>query len=95
MIISLTGFMGVGKSTIAERLSAHLFCKHIDLDSYIEKSRGEKIVDIFDSQGEEAFREIEEQALERLLSQNREKVMVLSLGGGAHKKSDSVHIPEG
>jgi len=83
MIISLTGFMGVGKSTIAEKLSAHLYCKHIDLDSYIEESRGEKIVDIFSSLGEENFREIEEHALENLLSQNREKVMVLSLGGGA------------
>ncbi|PKO98808.1 MAG: shikimate kinase [Bacteroidetes bacterium HGW-Bacteroidetes-8] len=83
MIISLTGFMGVGKSTIAEKLAAHLYCKHIDLDSYIEETRGEKIVDIFTTLGEESFREIEEQALLKLLSQNSEKVMVLSLGGGA------------
>lgn len=75
--------MGVGKSTIAEKLAAHLYCKHIDLDSYIEEILGEKIVDFFASKGEDAFREIEEQALERLLIENREKVMVLSLGGGA------------
>ena len=73
----------MGKSTIAEKLSAHLYCKHIDLDSYIEEMRGEKIVDIFATQGEDSFREIEEQALLKLLSQNNEKVMVLSLGGGA------------
>ncbi len=83
MIISLTGFMGVGKSTIAEKLSAHLYCKHIDLDKYIENLHNEKIEVIFSRHGEEYFREIEEQALERVLNENREKVLVLSLGGGA------------
>lgn len=75
--------MGVGKSTIAEKLSAHLYCKHIDLDKYIENLHNEKIEVIFSRHGEEYFREIEEQALERVLNENREKVLVLSLGGGA------------
>ncbi|MDP3453447.1 MAG: shikimate kinase [Bacteroidales bacterium] len=83
MIISLTGFMGVGKSTIAEKLSTHLFCNYTDLDRYIETSEGRRVEELFRDLGESAFREIEERALERLLSVNREKMMVLSLGGGA------------
>ena len=75
--------MGVGKSTIAEKLSAHLYCKHTDLDKYIENLYGDTIEGIFSKHGEEYFREIEEQALERVLDENREKVLVLSLGGGA------------
>ena len=83
MIISLTGFMGVGKSTIAEKLSAHLYCKHTDLDKYIENIHNDTVEGIFSKHGEMYFREIEEQALESIINGNKEKVLVLSLGGGA------------
>lgn len=84
MVISLTGFMGVGKSTIAAALSKHLYCKHLDLDIYIEKLYNGKTIDeLFQKMGEEKFRKAEEDALEKLLSENREKVLVLSLGGGS------------
>ena len=66
MIISLTGFMGVGKSTVSARLAKHLYCKCIDLDKYIEPY----------------FRNREEFYLNEILTENREKVLVLSLGGG-------------
>lgn len=75
--------MGVGKSTIAGKLSAHLYCKHTDLDKYIEDIYNDTVEGIFSKHGEEYFREIEEQALERVINENREKVLVLSLGGGA------------
>jgi shikimate kinase len=84
MIISLTGFMGVGKSTIASALSRHLYCKHMDLDKYIESMHGGvSIKTIFSELGEEQFRKSEENALQKLLTENTEKVLVLSLGGGA------------
>ena len=73
----------MGKSTIAERLSAHLFCKHIDLDKYIETLHNLSVEEIFTTHGEAYFRKMEEQALARLLEENKEKILVLSLGGGA------------
>ncbi len=83
MIISLVGVRGCGKSTIGSILSKQLFCKHIDLDNYIEKSRdGESISQLFATEGEARFREYEEGALRELLENNREKVLVISLGGG-------------
>jgi len=84
MILSLTGFMGVGKSTIATALAKHLYCNHIDLDIYLENLyNGQTIEELFRNIGEVKFREIEEKALEKLLLDNKEKVLVLSLGGGA------------
>lgn len=76
--------MGVGKSTIAAALAKHLYCKYQDLDAYIENLyNGQTIKELFKELGEKKFREIEERALEQLLLDNREKVLVLSLGGGA------------
>lgn len=76
--------MGVGKSTIASALSKHLYCKHIDLDKYIENMhQGTSIKTLFLELGEELFRKIEEIALQKLIAENNEKVLVLSLGGGA------------
>lgn len=94
MILSLTGFMGVGKSTIAAALANHLYCNHLDLDTYLEKLyNGQTIEEIFKNIGEEKFREAEEKALEKLLLDNKQKVLVLSLGGGAlisHKNRELI-----
>jgi shikimate kinase len=75
--------MGVGKSTIAEQLSKHLFCRHIDLDKAVEASEGLSVEQIFALRGEPFFREAEEKILNDIVTKNSEKVLVLSLGGGA------------
>jgi len=75
--------MGVGKSTIAERLSKTLLCKYIDLDKYIEEKSGLSIAEIFENLGEEYFRKLEEESLEEVIANNTGKYTVLSLGGGA------------
>ena len=82
MIISLTGFMGVGKSTIAGLLAKHLYCKVVDLDKLIEQEQGMAVGEIFSTKGEFFFRKLEEQSLERLIKENKEKILILSLGGG-------------
>jgi len=82
MIITLTGFMGVGKSTIANLLAKHLYCKLVDLDKYIENEQGMPVSEIFRNMGESHFRHLEELSLKKIINENAEKVLVISLGGG-------------
>lgn len=83
-IISLTGFMGSGKSSVGRELSALLSCPLVDLDSYIEEKEGRTIQEIFASDGEAAFRAMELSALQALFSPCGPGLpyMILALGGG-------------
>lgn len=83
MIITLTGFMGVGKSTIASKLASYLYCRHKDLDLAIEEGEGATVDEIFSLRGEQVFRNLEEEYLEKIINGCCDKVFVLSLGGGA------------
>ncbi len=78
--IALTGFMGVGKSSVARHLSNFLGCERIDLDSVIEQNEGRRIAEIIDQDGLHAFRMIETANLQRLLSDGCPPIV--SLGGG-------------
>ncbi|WP_038059102.1 shikimate kinase [Thermus amyloliquefaciens] len=77
--VSLTGFMGVGKSRIGWELARALMLHFIDLDRYIERRTGLSIPDIFRHLGEEAFRRMEKEAVRELVAKD---FLVLSLGGG-------------
>ncbi|MGN1211713.1 MAG: shikimate kinase, partial [Candidatus Cryptobacteroides sp.] len=59
MIVTLTGMMGSGKSTVGRRLAAVLGWDYIDLDQYITDAEGADIPSIFAQGGESLFREIE------------------------------------
>lgn len=82
--IYLVGFMGCGKSTVGERLAEELGWNFADLDDDIVKAQGRSIVDIFDTGGEDAFREIETECLrKRIRAVQSGRPHVLALGGGA------------
>ena len=68
MIISLTGFMGCGKSSVGRRLSELLCCPYIDLDSVIEEKEGRSIPEIFAKDGEAVFRQMEHAALTSVIT---------------------------
>ncbi|MCX5814738.1 MAG: hypothetical protein NTX75_00650 [Proteobacteria bacterium] len=57
--IALIGFMGVGKSTIAERLARFKNMIAVDIDNAIEEKTGFRIEEIFKHGGEETFRRME------------------------------------
>jgi shikimate kinase len=79
--VVLTGFMGVGKSSVARHLSSMLGCERIDLDSYIEEQEQRRIHEMIDADGLPAYRELETKNLLKLLCD--EKAQLVSLGGGA------------
>lgn len=83
MIVSLTGFMGCGKSGVGQELAQLLSCDFIDLDRYIEHKTGQSIPEIF-KDGEERFRAIEAEAARDviIMSLVTGKDSVLALGGG-------------
>ena len=70
MIISLIGFMGCGKSSVGRRLSELLCCPFMDLDAVIEQQTGRSIPEIFATDGEAAFRQMELEVLESVLKQS-------------------------
>ncbi len=78
-VFYLTGFMGVGKSTIGPILANTLGLDFIDLDSLIEQTEGKKIKDIFNDDGEEYFRNIESRLL---IEVSQRSNIVIALGGG-------------
>lgn len=80
MVITLIGYRGVGKSTIAPRLADRLGWNWIDADIEIEQRAGRTIVEIFQQAGEAGFRALEAGVLSDLLSRNR---LVIAAGGGA------------
>ena len=68
MIISLTGFMGCGKSSVGRRLSELLCCSFMDLDDVIVERAGRSIPEIFATDGEAVFRQMEHDALQDIIA---------------------------
>ena len=83
MMITLTGFMGSGKTTVGKVLADFLGCPFMDLDDLVVKKAGKSIPDIFAQDGEPAFRELEAQVLRKTVEKYAESTAVLALGGGA------------
>ena len=79
--IILEGFMGSGKSTISEILADKLSLEVIDTDKVIEETEDRSINQIFEEDGEEAFRNMETELLETI-SGDHWREFVISTGGG-------------
>ncbi len=75
----LIGPMGSGKSAVGRALAARLDLDHVDTDASVVEQVGATIPEIFDRDGEEAFREGESASLDAAL---RRMPCVVSTGGG-------------
>ena len=78
--LTLTGMMGVGKSTIGKNLAKKLKYNFVDVDKIIEAKEGLSINLIFKNKSESYFRKIENDIT---LSELKKDNSVISLGGGA------------
>jgi len=77
--------MGSGKTSVGRKLSTLLSYDFLDLDDYIVESRGRSIPDIFATDGEPVFRQIECDCLREVIEEYEQngRSVILSLGGGA------------
>lgn len=80
MVITLIGYRGTGKSTLAGPLAQRLGWDWIDADAELERRAGRSIQDIFATDGEPEFRRLERELLAELLKRDR---LVIAAGGGA------------
>lgn len=78
--IILLGYMGCGKSTIANRVSKITEIPFVDLDKNIEERTNLSIKEIFEQRGEIYFRKLEREVLMDLLNTSGE--LIIGLGGG-------------
>jgi shikimate kinase len=75
----LVGMMGVGKTTVGRILARELKYHFFDTDSVIAQVANQSIADIFATQGEEEFRELETKVLSQLCAYTN---LVVATGGG-------------
>ena len=78
--IILTGFMGVGKTSIGTRLASDLGYTFVDTDDLIEADQKTTITEIFAQKGEPYFRDVEARVIRTVLENENQ---VVSTGGGA------------
>ncbi len=77
--IALIGFMGVGKTAVGRVLAEKLGKNFVELDSLIEQKAEKPIPDIFQQDGETAFRELEIEVTKEV---SKDKNLVIACGGG-------------
>ncbi len=81
MIITLCGYMGAGKTSVARHIAKLTKYEYIDLDIRIEEAEGMSTRQIFRQSGEGYFRQLEREHLEVLSNINNN--VIISLGGGS------------
>jgi XRE family transcriptional regulator, aerobic/anaerobic benzoate catabolism transcriptional regulator len=77
--ISLVGMRGAGKTTVGTILARSLKVPFYELDALIVKDTGLSLREIFDLEGENYYRAVEERILERVL---KKTPGVIAAGGG-------------
>jgi shikimate kinase len=87
--IVLVGFMGTGKTTVSEALAAELGYPAIDLDDRIEEKAGQSIPEIFERDGEEAFRALEDTVVREVA---KGSAQIISCGGGIVKNPRNMEL---
>jgi shikimate kinase len=76
----LVGLSGSGKSTVARLLARRLGWRAVDTDQEIQRQAGISVQEIFQTQGEPAFRSLESEMVRDVCRRSRQ---VIATGGGS------------
>ena len=77
----MVGMMGCGKTAVGQRVAELTGMTFQDCDSAVEDQIGCSIAEFFETSGEDAFRSVENESLERILQQ---PARVVATGGGTY-----------
>jgi shikimate kinase len=86
MEVGLIGYRGCGKSTVGKLLAARLSLAFIDTDVLIVQRAGKTIREIFEQDGEPAFRDIETQIVREATAAGN---IAIAFGGGALDREEN------
>lgn len=89
MNIILVGFMGSGKSAVGHKLAEKLCLSYLDTDQLIEEAAGLSIKQIFAQKGEQVFRDLETEVLQKLQGSDGH---VIATGGGMVLRRENVEL---
>ena len=84
-MLYLIGFMGVGKTTIGKQIAAFNKVVFIDTDSQIEKETSKSIKEIFETDGEIAFRKLETDTIHSI-----DRKAIIACGGGLPAHNNNI-----
>lgn len=85
--MALIGMMGSGKSTAGFWLAQSEGLRFVDLDAAIEERQGRSVPEIFEADGEDCFRDMEQSELAACLTSLQP--LVVSCGGGAVLRAEN------
>jgi shikimate kinase len=89
----LVGMMGAGKTSVGRRCAAKLGRPFVDTDDLVETATGMPVAEIFETQGEDAFRALERAAVADVVASP--EPLVIACGGGAVLDPDSRRLLRG
>ena len=87
--IFFVGFLGAGKSTLARNLGRMFHRRFVDTDRLVERKCGKTVSQVFETDGERRFRQLETEALEGLRS---ERSLLVSCGGGVIETPRNIEL---
>lgn len=83
----LVGFMGSGKTSAGQLAAQRLGLQFVDMDAVIEQRTRQTVSQIFETQGEPAFRKIEREVVIDLAARDG---LVIATGGGVVLNPDNI-----
>ena len=92
--VVLVGMMGSGKSTVGSRLAIRLDRPFVDSDDQVERRTGRTVRQIFEQDGEDAFRQHEAEALAEALA-SEEPAVIAAAGGTVLDEKNRRRMREG
>ena len=86
MLLTLIGYRATGKTSLAKKLADRLGWDWIDADVDLQNRTGKTISQIFETEGESAFRQYEAEVIADICRRDR---LVLASGGGAPLREEN------